>query len=92
MKTYHRLSSEGSILPNIPAPPEGSDLTARLAAYGAATEAFAQELTPAARCRLAEVMEATLRLGLALGMSPHRRLGLLQATLEDILAPEGVAA
>lgn len=92
MKTYHRLSSEGSILPNIPAPPEGSDLTARLAAYGSATDALRAELTPAALVRLAEVLEATLRLGLVLKMSPHHRTRLLQATLEDLLPDEEVAA
>jgi len=41
---------------------------------------------------MAEVMEATLRLGIALGMSPHRRLGILQATLEDIVNGGEVAA
>lgn len=88
MKTYHQPPTEGGILPYIPAPPEGSELVARLAAYGKATEDLVAELTPAALARMAEMLEATLRLGLVLGMSPHHRTRLLQATLEDLLPDE----
>lgn len=92
MKIYHDLPSEGGILPHTSAPPNGSELVARLADYGAATGALEAELTPAALVRLAEVLEATTRLGHALKMGPHHRARLLQATLEDLLPDEEVAA